>query len=137
MTMDEADQHSQQRPTSVVVSQQNDFAHVYSGVVKRWNVLASDKGGFTKPVGVAAVLLLAFLVIDLIEDDALEKWTTIIPQLTSLSQLMIGGVIQTISGLGYYGIFALMLLASISLPIPSEMILPFSGYLVSRGILHF
>ena len=38
---------------------------------------------------------------------------------------------------GYSGIFVLMLLESSSLPIPSEVILPFAGYLVSMGQLNF
>ena len=37
---------------------------------------------------------------------------------------------------GYIGIFVLMLLESSSVPIPSEVILPFAGYLVSQGTLN-
>jgi len=42
-------------------------------------------------------------------------------------------VIQTISNSGYIGIFALMIAESALIPIPSEIIMPFSGYLVSIG----
>ena len=42
-------------------------------------------------------------------------------------------VIQTISNSGYIGIFALMMAESALIPIPSEIIMPFSGYLVSIG----
>jgi membrane protein DedA with SNARE-associated domain len=45
-------------------------------------------------------------------------------------------VTATISSWGYTGIFLLMFLESSSLPIPSEIILPFSGYLVSQGRLN-
>ncbi len=38
---------------------------------------------------------------------------------------------------GYVGVFLLMLLDASSFPIPSEMILPFAGYLVFRGDLDF
>jgi membrane protein DedA with SNARE-associated domain len=38
---------------------------------------------------------------------------------------------------GYPSLFALMALESASLPIPSEVVLPFAGYLVSQGILNF
>ena len=38
---------------------------------------------------------------------------------------------------GYLGIFILMALESASLPIPSEFVLPFSGYLVFKGSLNF
>ena len=42
-------------------------------------------------------------------------------------------VIQIISNTGYLGIFVLMILESALIPIPSEIIMPFSGYLVSTG----
>ncbi len=42
-------------------------------------------------------------------------------------------VIQTISNSGYVGIFFLMVAESALIPIPSEIIMPFSGYLVSTG----
>jgi len=40
-----------------------------------------------------------------------------------------------ISSLGYGGIFFLMILESALIPIPSEIIMPFSGFLVSSGKL--
>src|SRR5579864_2507046 len=45
-------------------------------------------------------------------------------------------VIQTISNTGYLGIFALMVAESALIPIPSEIIMPFSGYLASTGKLN-
>ena len=42
-------------------------------------------------------------------------------------------IIQTISNSGYLGIFFLMIAESALIPIPSEVIMPFSGYLVSTG----
>ncbi len=42
-------------------------------------------------------------------------------------------IIQTISDSGYLGIFFLMVAESALIPIPSEVIMPFSGYLVSSG----
>lgn len=42
-------------------------------------------------------------------------------------------IISTISGSGYIGIFLLMIGESALIPIPSEVIMPFSGYLVSTG----
>jgi membrane protein DedA with SNARE-associated domain len=38
---------------------------------------------------------------------------------------------------GYMGVFTLMLLESAALPIPSEIVLPFAGYRVSKGALDF
>lgn len=46
-------------------------------------------------------------------------------------------VIDFASTAGYPGIFALMLLEAAALPIPSEIILPFAGYLVFKGVLSF
>ena len=43
----------------------------------------------------------------------------------------------TVSSWGYSGVFFLMLLEASSLPIPSEAVLPFAGYLVSTGHLDF
>lgn len=42
-------------------------------------------------------------------------------------------IIQTISNSGYLGVFFLMVAESALIPIPSEVIMPFSGYLVSTG----
>lgn len=44
---------------------------------------------------------------------------------------------DTISSWGYGGVFGLMILEASSLPIPSEIVLPFAGYLVSIGKLNF
>jgi membrane protein DedA with SNARE-associated domain len=38
---------------------------------------------------------------------------------------------------GYPSLFALMALESASLPIPSEVVLPFAGYLVSLGLMNY
>ena len=48
-----------------------------------------------------------------------------------------GVVLYTIESLGYWGIFLLSLLESANIPVPSEIILPFSGFLVSRGSFGF
>lgn len=42
-------------------------------------------------------------------------------------------IVQTISNSGYIGVFFLMVAESALIPIPSEIIMPFSGYLVSTG----
>lgn len=42
-------------------------------------------------------------------------------------------IVHIISGSGYIGIFLLMIAESALIPIPSEIIMPFSGYLVSTG----
>ena len=42
-------------------------------------------------------------------------------------------IISVISGMGYFGIVLLMAIESACIPLPSEVIMPFSGYLVSQG----
>ncbi|HJP92084.1 MAG TPA: DedA family protein [Pyrinomonadaceae bacterium] len=44
-----------------------------------------------------------------------------------------GFIVATISTLGYSGVVLLMAIESACIPLPSEIIMPFSGYLVSRG----
>jgi membrane protein DedA with SNARE-associated domain len=47
--------------------------------------------------------------------------------------LLAAGIIATISSIGYLGIALLMAIESACIPLPSEIIMPFSGYLVSTG----
>lgn len=44
-------------------------------------------------------------------------------------------VMQLISSMGYFGVFLAMAIESACIPLPSEIILPFTGYLVYQG--HF
>jgi membrane protein DedA with SNARE-associated domain len=44
-------------------------------------------------------------------------------------------IIQFIETTGYFGIFILMTLESALIPIPSEITMPFSGFLASTGVL--
>jgi len=53
--------------------------------------------------------------------------------LLEIVSTLIDFITSTISGLGYGGIFLLMVAESALIPIPSEVIMPFSGYLVSTG----
>jgi membrane protein DedA with SNARE-associated domain len=45
-------------------------------------------------------------------------------------------IIETINSLGYVGIFILMLVESVFPPIPSELIIPFAGYVAATGRLN-
>jgi membrane protein DedA with SNARE-associated domain len=49
--------------------------------------------------------------------------------------ILSGFIVATISKMGYMGIVLLMAIESACIPLPSEIIMPFSGYLVSRGEL--
>src|SRR5918996_2010245 len=42
-------------------------------------------------------------------------------------------IVATISLMGYSGVVLLMAIESACIPLPSEIIMPFAGYLVSRG----
>ena len=52
-------------------------------------------------------------------------------------EILSGFIIQLINSSGYLGVFLLMVLESALIPIPSEVTMPFAGYLVSRGDLSF
>jgi membrane protein DedA with SNARE-associated domain len=57
-----------------------------------------------------------------------------------LSEILeaIGGfALSTISLLGYAGIFFLMMLESMVVPVPSEFVMPFAGFLVAQGNFNF
>jgi len=50
-----------------------------------------------------------------------------------LVELLAGFITSVISQIGYIGVFFLMVLESALIPIPSEVIMPFSGFLVATG----
>ena len=50
-----------------------------------------------------------------------------------LMEIISAFIVATISLLGYGGVVLLMAIESACIPLPSEIIMPFSGYLVSRG----
>jgi membrane protein DedA with SNARE-associated domain len=56
---------------------------------------------------------------------------------TSGSLISVGFVTSWMTTFGYAGVFVLMLLESASLPVPSEVVLPFAGYLVFTGSMSF
>jgi membrane protein DedA with SNARE-associated domain len=53
--------------------------------------------------------------------------------ISKIIALISGFVIATISALGYAGVVLLMGIESACIPLPSEVIMPFSGYLVHTG----
>ena len=87
------------------------------------------------------IILLVFpiLVVSLsyLEDVAETAGVGTTEGLMSLVADMPKRVISLASQAGYTGIFVLMLLEAAALPVPSELILPFAGYLVFRGDLNF
>jgi len=87
---------------------------------------------------IAVVLLfpIIFVALDYVEDIATGSVAES-PGLISLLSTLPMRLIEVASGAGYFGIFALMLFEASSFPIPSEIVLPFAGYLVYRGTLEF
>lgn len=53
------------------------------------------------------------------------------------SVVSLGFLTSSLGRFGYAGLFALMVLESASLPVPSEIVLPFAGYLVYSGSMNF
>jgi len=57
--------------------------------------------------------------------------------LTELIEVVVKFVTNYIAALGYWGVGVGMAIESANIPLPSEIILPFGGYLVSTGRLNF
>jgi membrane protein DedA with SNARE-associated domain len=57
--------------------------------------------------------------------------------LLEVLQPLVNFIVKFISDIGYPGIFFLSFLESALIPIPSEIVMPFSGFLVSSGKLGF
>ncbi len=55
------------------------------------------------------------------------------PMLETIVASLAGLITATISAIGYPGILILMAIESACIPLPSEIIMPFAGYLVSTG----
>lgn len=57
--------------------------------------------------------------------------------ISRLIEQLVGIIVHVIGTTGYSGIFVLMLLESCGIPAPSEVIMPFAGFLVGIGRLQF
>jgi membrane protein DedA with SNARE-associated domain len=53
--------------------------------------------------------------------------------ITGIISLLANFIIASIGMLGYFGVALMMAIESACIPLPSEIIMPFSGYLVSQG----
>ena len=84
-----------------------------------------------------AIVVVVYFVLDFLEDVVIEGGPITSEPIISIILSITRGVTTTVQAWGYSGIFGLMLLESSSLPIPSEVILPFAGYLASMGQLDF
>ena len=55
----------------------------------------------------------------------------------TVTDLIFNTIVNLLDQTGYLGIFLLMVAESATLPVPSEVVLPLGGYLVSQGRLEF
>ena len=53
--------------------------------------------------------------------------------IAKIIEVLSGFIVMVISALGYFGVVLLMAIESACIPLPSEIIMPFSGYLVYTG----
>ncbi len=53
--------------------------------------------------------------------------------LDQVISVLVSWIVELISGAGYLGVVVLMAIESACIPLPSEVIMPFAGYLVSIG----
>lgn len=88
-------------------------------------------------VAAIAIVVAVYLVFEILEDVVIEGAPITSGPLIGAIISFTQSVTSTVQSWGYTGIFSLMLLESSSLPIPSEVILPFAGYLASVGQLDF
>jgi len=86
-------------------------------------------------VAAIVIIVAVYLLFEILEDVATGAPMTNAPLIGAIIFLT-RDVTGAVRSWGYYGIFGLMLLESSSLPIPSEVILPFAGYLASTGQLN-
>jgi membrane protein DedA with SNARE-associated domain len=86
---------------------------------------------------VIALAIIVYVLVEILEDIFVEGIPITVNPIVAFIVSLTQNATATVSGWGYWGVFVLMLLESSSLPIPSEVILPFAGYLVSAGQLNF
>jgi membrane protein DedA with SNARE-associated domain len=102
------------------------------------NRLEKVRAKAPKMIAVAiAIIVVVYFVLDFLDDVVVEGNPVASEPIISLILFITRGVTGAVKAWGYSGIFGLMLLESSSLPIPSEIILPFAGYLASMGQLDF
>jgi membrane protein DedA with SNARE-associated domain len=83
------------------------------------------------------IILVVYISFEFLEDVFVEGTSLTSGPLVSTIMSFTKDVKNTVASWGYSGIFGLMVLESSSLPVPSEVVLPFSGYLISKGQLNF
>lgn len=85
------------------------------------------------------IIAVAALLLSLVELTEVVQlpFEGIFGGVVSSSFVSANSIVTLISTQGYLSLFVLMVLESASLPIPSEVVLPFAGYLVYLGSMNF
>lgn len=87
-------------------------------------------------LAIAALVVLSLALIEIVDFVELP-FESQLANIAKASLVSTSSLISTMESLGYLGLFVLMTLESASAPIPSEVILPFAGYLVFLGSMNF
>jgi len=88
-------------------------------------------------IAVLVIFPIAFLSLTYLEDIVEASNARATEGIVSALAAFTKGTMAVASEAGYTGIFLLMLGEAAALPIPSEIILPFAGYLVYQGRVEF
>jgi membrane protein DedA with SNARE-associated domain len=88
-------------------------------------------------ITIIALAIAVYILFEIVQDIIVEGTPLTSEPVIGAIFSFTHNVTATIGSWGYVGVFFLMLLESSSLPIPSEVILPFAGCLVSTGQLGF
>jgi membrane protein DedA with SNARE-associated domain len=81
------------------------------------------------------VIVAVYILLEILEDVYIEGSPVTSGPLISAIISLTRDTTATVRSWGYPAVFTLMLLESSSLPIPSEVVLPFAGFLISTGEL--
>ncbi len=87
-------------------------------------------------LALAAAVVLGLALIEIVDFVELP-FESQIAAMAGSSLVSTSSLTKTMESLGYLGLFALMTLESASAPIPSEVFLPFAGYLVYLGSMNY
>lgn len=90
----------------------------------------------SKFLAAVAVLALCLVLIEATEIVELPFEAQMSAALSS-SMFSTSSLVGAMRSLGYGGLFALMALESMAVPVPSEVVLPFAGYLVYMGSMNY
>ncbi len=85
---------------------------------------------------VASFVTLGLCVLEIFELVELS-FESVLSSVSSSTYFFSLNILSLLTSYGYVSLFVLMLLESASLPIPSEIILPFAGYLVYSGLMTY